>query len=88
MAEYHRMFAVTVRDKLLDIGVKPIFEPTGRNSRYYLKEDVLHLDLFKQTFEQYRNWPASAGFFVPSDGGRTKLTESSAHTKSIVVIEH
>lgn len=39
------MFAVTVRDKLADLGVKPIYEPTGRNSRYYRKQDVLNLVL-------------------------------------------
>ena len=41
------MFAVTVRGKLMDIGVKSIFEPTGRNSRYYMKEDFLDVDLTK-----------------------------------------
>lgn len=47
LAENRRMFAVTVRDKLKEIGVKSIFEPTGRNSRYYLKSDVFDLDLTK-----------------------------------------
>lgn len=45
LAEHHGMFAVTVRDKLKEIGVKSIFEPTGRNSRYYMKDDVLDVDL-------------------------------------------
>ncbi|MEY9828886.1 hypothetical protein ABIA25_000701 [Sinorhizobium fredii] len=44
LAERKGMFAVTVRDKLADKGVKSLFEPTGRNSRYYLKRDVLDLD--------------------------------------------
>lgn len=45
LADRIGMFAVTVRDKLADQGVKSLFEPTGRNSRYYLKKDVLGLDL-------------------------------------------
>ncbi|MCK3776696.1 TniQ family protein [Ensifer sesbaniae] len=44
LAERKGMFGVTVRDKLADKGVKSLFEPTGRNSRYYLKRDVLDLD--------------------------------------------
>lgn len=44
LAERKGMFGVTVRDKIADKGVKSLFEPTGRNSRYYLKRDVLHLD--------------------------------------------
>ncbi len=44
LAERKGMFGVTVRDKLVDKGIKSLFEPTGRNSRYYLKQDVLNLD--------------------------------------------
>ncbi len=45
LAERKGMFAVTVRDKLVDKGIKSLFEPTGRNSRYYLKTDVLDIDI-------------------------------------------
>lgn len=45
LAEQRKMFAVTVRDKLREVGVRSIFEPTGRNSRFYRKSDVQHLDL-------------------------------------------
>jgi hypothetical protein len=44
LAEQRGMFGVTVRDKVADKGIKSLFEPTGRNSRYYLKQDVLNLD--------------------------------------------
>jgi len=44
LAEQRGMFGVTVRDKVADKGIKSLFEPTGRNSRYYLKQDVLDLD--------------------------------------------
>lgn len=44
LAERRGMFGVTVRDKVADKGIKSLFEPTGRNSRYYLKRDVLDLD--------------------------------------------
>lgn len=44
LAEQRGMFGVTVRDKVAHTGIKSLFEPTGRNSRYYLKQDVLDLD--------------------------------------------
>jgi hypothetical protein len=44
LAERRGMFGVTVRDKVAEKGIKSLFEPTGRNSRYYLKQDVLNLD--------------------------------------------
>jgi hypothetical protein len=44
LAEQRGMFGVTLRDKVADKGIKSLFEPTGRNSRYYLKQDVLNLD--------------------------------------------
>lgn len=45
LAERNKMFAITVREKLSGRGIRSAFEPSGRNSRFYLRCDVDHLDL-------------------------------------------